>query len=195
MGYSLYITRGSAWFGEGPQIPLEEWKRYVDHDTELQFDESPGENFVVWSGPSKHDKPWLSWQDGYIESKYPDTSLIRKMHAIAQALDAKVLGDDGEEYDAIGETELPKGPTWRQRIRTWWVNATAKGATPVDPATLPFKVGDRVRSIVGPWYGTVTAIDVRAEHGLGRITVRRDSGSIIHQAAIAHGLLPVGKSE
>jgi hypothetical protein len=195
MGYSLYITRGTEWFGEGPQISIEEWRGYVEQDPELRFDESLGKNFVVWSGPSKRENPWLWWQDGHIESKYPDAPLVRKMHAIAEALEAKVQGEDGEEYDAAGDTKPSKKPSWRQRIRRWWVNATAKGATPVDPATLPFKVGDRVRSIVGPWYGTVTAIDVRAEHGLGRITVRRDSGSIINQAAIAHGLLPVEKSE
>jgi hypothetical protein len=64
------------------------------------------------------------------------------------------------------------------------------GATPMRPQDLPFEVGDRVRSIVGPWHETVLAIDVKAEHGLGRVTVQRDDGTILHQAAIAHGLVP-----
>ena len=64
-----------------------------------------------------------------------------------------------------------------------------RGTPPLNPADIPFAIGDRVRSIVGPWYGTVVAIDLNAEHGLGRITVRRDGdGAILHQAAIAHGL-------
>lgn len=70
-----------------------------------------------------------------------------------------------------------------------------RGVTPIKPSDLPFVVGDRVRSIVGPWYATVVAIDLGAEHGLGRVTVRRDSdGAILHQAAIAHGLEPVGRA-
>jgi hypothetical protein len=66
---------------------------------------------------------------------------------------------------------------------------------PMKPADLPFVVGDRVRSIVGPWYGTITAIDFKAEHGLGRITVRRDAdGAILYQAAVAHGLEPANRT-
>ena len=67
-----------------------------------------------------------------------------------------------------------------------------RGVTPMRPADLPFVVGDRVRSIVGPRNGTVVAIDLKSEHGLGRVTVRRDGdGAILYQAAIAHGLLPL----
>ena len=70
-----------------------------------------------------------------------------------------------------------------------------RGVPPLKPTDIPFVVGDRVRSIVGPWYGTVVAIDLKAEHGLGRITVRRDSdGAILHQAAIAHGLEPESRN-
>jgi hypothetical protein len=70
-----------------------------------------------------------------------------------------------------------------------------RGVTPMKPSDLPFLVGDRVRSIVGPWYATVVAIDLTAEHGLGRVTVRRDGdGAILHQAAIAHGLEPVNRA-
>jgi hypothetical protein len=72
----------------------------------------------------------------------------------------------------------------------------SSGVNPVKPADLPFAVGDRVRSIVGPWYGTVVAIDLEAEHGLGRVTVRRDGdGAILHQAAIAHGLEPENRTD
>ena len=65
-----------------------------------------------------------------------------------------------------------------------------RGVPPMNPDDLPFVVGDRVRSIVGPWCGTVIAIDVKAEQGLGKVTVRRDGdGAILYQAAIAHGLV------
>ena len=67
-----------------------------------------------------------------------------------------------------------------------------RGVTPLKPSDLPFVVGDRVHSIVGSWHATVIAIDFEAEHGLGRVTVRRDGDELIlHQAAIAHGLEPV----
>jgi hypothetical protein len=74
----------------------------------------------------------------------------------------------------------------------WWSNMISPGATPLNAAQLPFKVGDRVQDIFGDKNtGTVTRIDVRAEHGLGLITVKYDDGREIYSAAIAHGLVPI----
>jgi hypothetical protein len=193
MGYSVYITRRPQCFGAGEQIALEEWRAYVARDPELQFDDSLGEALAVWSGPSKHEIPWLAWTQGNIESKYPDPPLLEKMCEIAEAINARVQGEEGELYGRNGRVESPHGPGLADRLRNWWSRIVSRGASPVDAAVLPFVVGDRVLSIVGPWHGTVTDIDLRTEHGLGRVTVRRDDGALVYCAAVAHGLLPEPK--
>lgn len=52
----------------------------------------------MWSGPSKYAEPWIDYFEGDLFSKYPDKPLIDKMVQIANALNAKVQGDDGEIY-------------------------------------------------------------------------------------------------
>jgi hypothetical protein len=66
---------------------LSPWERY------------PNSQLVLWSGDSEHETPWLDWSRGKIYSKNPDAPLIRKMVAIAKRLNAKVVGQDYEEYD------------------------------------------------------------------------------------------------
>ena len=99
MGYDLHITRKEFWSDEdGPEISLEEWQRYVASDPDIQFDpENPGpENYVI----STHAEQWPLWwySSGEIFTKNPDDEAIAKMVQIAQALNARVLGDDDEIY-------------------------------------------------------------------------------------------------
>jgi hypothetical protein len=62
------------------------------------------------------------------------------------------------------------------------------GIVPVDPATLGFGVGDVVRDTWGNEH-VVTAIDPKAEHGLGIIRTRRLSdGVVLGTAMMAHDL-------
>jgi hypothetical protein len=46
---------------------------------------------------------WFDFQDGDVVVKNPDEEILKKMWLIAQALGAKVQGDDGEIYDENGE--------------------------------------------------------------------------------------------
>jgi hypothetical protein len=109
------------------------------------------------------------------------------MVSAAAALRATVQGDDGESYDAAGNPVEPPPPGVLARIASWIASRTSRGAEPVDASTLPFKVGDRVRDSLGH-FGNVTEIDVRANHGLGRVTVRYEDGRVLSSMAIAHGL-------
>jgi hypothetical protein len=167
MGYDVHITRRKNWSeSTGPAISEQEWLAYVGDDADLAN---------------------LFWSSGNVDAKNPDLRLIAKMASVASALGATVQGDDGELYDASGEaTPLPQPGLW-SRIRGWVANWISPAATPIDEASLPFKVGDRVRD---PWgnIGRVVEIDVRAEHGLGRITVTFESGRTSSSAAVAHGL-------
>jgi hypothetical protein len=73
-----------------------------------------------------------------------------------------------------------------ERAKALWSQVTARPLSPLDPSDLPFKVGDRVRDVVGN-EATVTAIDLRAEHGAGVITVKYEDGRIVQSMALAHG--------
>lgn len=99
MGYDFHITRKDHWADEeGAEIALEEWIQYAQSDVEIEADpDNPGaENRLV----SLPEGVWPLWWDGAGEllSKNPERPMIRKLIAIAAALNARVLGDDGENY-------------------------------------------------------------------------------------------------
>lgn len=107
MGYDFHITRKDHWADdEGPAISLEEWAEYARGDTDINPDtDNPGaENWIVTV--RKGACP-LWWDNtGEILAKDPGPTVIEKMITIANALGARVLGDDGEVY---GEPSPPSG--------------------------------------------------------------------------------------
>jgi hypothetical protein len=99
MGYELHITRQEFWADdEGPEITLEEWKNYVATDTSIKLDEENpgGKDYVLYSGQNLSP---LWWDErGEIYTKNPEPTVIAKLVQIANALGAKVVGDDDEIY-------------------------------------------------------------------------------------------------
>jgi hypothetical protein len=99
MGYDFHITRKDHWADdEGLCISLGEWTEYARSDTDINPDtDNPGpENWIV----TGREGAWPIWwgDTGEILAKDPDPAMIEKMIAIANALCARVLGDDGEVY-------------------------------------------------------------------------------------------------
>lgn len=130
MGVELHITRAEHWAeNHDAQITSDEWLRYVESDPELRLDGRNGQHFVIWSGPSKYDEPWLDWSRGNISAKWPDTALFEKMLAVARALGAKVQDDEGTDYTEPGtwvfdptrkfepSAPQPKGSWWQNLLR------------------------------------------------------------------------------
>jgi hypothetical protein len=118
MGYELHITRGENWFDDEPQITCEEWLAIVDADPDLRLDgfaeaelgdgsvlraEDP--TIAVWTAhpDAGMETLWISYSQGNIVVKGPDEPTRRKMWQIAQLLNARVQGDDGEFYGPDGE--------------------------------------------------------------------------------------------
>jgi len=166
MGYDVHITRRNLWSdGGGISITEQEWLTCASTDPTL----AP-----------------LVWNHGNIDAKNPDHALVLKMVSVAADLGATVQGDDGEFYDSEG-TPVQRKTGLLSRAISWVRNRASSGAKRVAPSSLPFKVGDRVRDSWGN-VGSVTSIDVGAEHGLGRITVKFQDGRTLHWAAHAHGL-------
>ncbi|RDJ19744.1 hypothetical protein DWF00_27435 [Bosea caraganae] len=140
MGYDIHITRKLHWSDDGPIITLDEWLAYVARDPEMRLDgfaetivgggavlriESRG--LSVWRAYSHNgingDMAWFDWSvSGSIIVKNPDMEILGKMWRIAQALSAKVEGDEGEIYDASGAV-IDAPPHFSRNLgrkRPWW---------------------------------------------------------------------------
>ena len=112
MGYDLHITRAEDWtLSEKQPISEAEWMKVVDADPTLQVSSQDYyerrkngvvERFhlVIWL--AHEGKPAFWNMDGEITKKNPDQLVVDKMVEIAQKLDARVFGDDGEEYTKEG---------------------------------------------------------------------------------------------
>jgi hypothetical protein len=99
MGYDLHITRASAWYdSETEPISAEEWLADVALDPELTVDADNGPTDVLWVTKNGDVLSPFWWWEGSITTKNPDPATIAKMLEIARRLDARVFGDDDEEY-------------------------------------------------------------------------------------------------
>jgi hypothetical protein len=194
MGYDLHITRRKHWTDKGDDITGDEWLAYVQNDSELHLQPQSGPYFAVWSGPSGRDDPWLDWSDGQIYCKYPDPALIDKMVVIAQQLDAVVQGDDGEIYEQSQQAPRQTALTIGRRAAGWFSRFRSQRSVKIEHEPLPFGVGDRVRDTWGNEH-TVIQIDPKAEHGMGVIRTRRNDGTELGHAMIAHGLTLAAKRD
>jgi hypothetical protein len=104
MGYELNIIRKSNWddHEEPSNISLDEWLSYASSDPELQRNQKEGEGWFDWIAypdPDPIGLPWFDYYKGFISTKNPNFWVIQKLLAIAGALNAKVFGEEGEEYD------------------------------------------------------------------------------------------------
>ena len=129
MGYELHITRAKDWLeNKELWISSEEWLSLVEEDKELTLDTTNGPFFTNWSGQSRHKCPWFDWSEGNIYTKNPDKEIFRKMLNLADRLNARVQGDDGEMYNDINDfpnqdvpeiTIATNKPLYFQRDRLW----------------------------------------------------------------------------
>jgi hypothetical protein len=120
MGYDVHITRKRSWDGfedeHGPEISFEEWMAVVNADSEFHLEghldtrQPDGSVFrqplAAWTSRSRHRENGamvpFAWIRGNIVVKNPDEETCRKMWRVAEILNARVQGDDGEFYDSSG---------------------------------------------------------------------------------------------
>jgi hypothetical protein len=130
MGYDLHITRAEQWTdAAATPITAEEWLALVRSDPEFVLEPATGPYFARWLGPYSRHEGWLDWADGQLYTKFPDSALLRKMVAIADQLEARVQGDDGEYYtgaetldewlDRSRSAQTRGGPAAAEP-RSWW---------------------------------------------------------------------------
>ncbi len=112
MGYQVYITQADDWASnEGYFIEPSEWINLIERDESLRLAEDNGPYFALWEGDPNEPDAWLDLVDGNITTKNPSESMLRKMLEIADLLDARVQGDDGEVYDGTATTLQTRNPS------------------------------------------------------------------------------------
>lgn len=190
MGYSVFVTRRKHWHDPaGESISVAEWRAVVEGDSELLWNSDLGENAAIWKASPQAEHEWIALEAGSLESKNPSTELLAKLVSVAGVLQARVVGEEGEAYESSGIILPPPSPTFAERFLSFLstLRVTFAPATAPDPG---FGVGARVRDFRAR-SGTVTRVNLRAEHGLGCIIVQYDTGQTESYSAIAHGLEPL----
>ena len=100
MGYELQITRDES----AEPITLAEWPGVVEADPDMRREsaaEAPTSSGTVRyenTGLAQWNRTWFDFRRGRIFVKNPSKEAIAKMKQLATLLDAKVFGDEGEEY-------------------------------------------------------------------------------------------------
>jgi hypothetical protein len=144
MGYTIAIFRQDDWDNpeEESNISFEEWSNYIDTDEELErpaessltddnrehYLQNPG--YCEWNNHSSYKepfaRPWFEYSQGEIVSKYVDDESLLKMIEIADRLNAKVRGQDGEIYEEDDAMKLKTTQTWAPASsvpapnKPWW---------------------------------------------------------------------------
>jgi hypothetical protein len=114
MSYNVYITRAKHFYESATRPIAElEWVTLAKADPTLrqsstEFEEVVREDGAVerryvwhWAEPETRVPFWYA--DGALRVKDPDAATRRKMAALAAKLNAKVIGEASEVYDANGE--------------------------------------------------------------------------------------------
>lgn len=109
MGYDLHITRADHWLhNRGHEISVQEWLELVQQDIELSPDPENGTYSVTWKGREAAHTGWFDWYDGNVFTTDPSRPSVRKLLAMAESLQARVQGDDGEVYECLADW-TPRG--------------------------------------------------------------------------------------
>lgn len=139
MGYDLYITRKEDWSDvDGQDITFDDWIAYVTSDKSLRIDAAraaAADPRVASGAKEPSHVAWVDWPDreagqreawiwlerGNLVAADADLPFRQKLFLIAVAMNARLMGEDGEVYNSIGEPE-GKSSLFASlgRKRRWW---------------------------------------------------------------------------
>lgn len=143
MGYDIHIVRNDDFWDEeiGGGISLDEWSSYVAQDNTMRMDGTAevdlpneskliieSEGLAVWTAYAANEvggnQAWFGFHNNAIVVKNPDQQILAKMLEIAASLNAKVLGDEGEQYEFPNDHGVPKHEVMQELLteptRPWW---------------------------------------------------------------------------
>ena len=80
---------------------------------------------AVWTDDAGHPLMWFHMSAGNIVAKSPRPNAIEKVHEISGVLQARLMGEEGELYDAAGRARYPNAPEKdtqkaERNARPWW---------------------------------------------------------------------------
>jgi hypothetical protein len=143
MGYDLHISRNDEWWDEqiGGGISFAEWASFVDADDTMRMDgfaevelpdgstlRTENEGLAVWTDYAGNEdggnQAWFDFRGGAIVVKNPDQDILAKMLEIAVTFNAKVVGDEGEQYESPTDHGVPTRTAMRDMVaaqcKPWW---------------------------------------------------------------------------
>jgi len=107
MGYDIHVTRQRD--GDDIQrrlIEAAEWLNYIESDSELALQEDGQRISALWTSYGKEGVlPCFIWWRGIISTKNPNRKVLIKALEIASRLEARVIGDDAEEYQSAEDLQ------------------------------------------------------------------------------------------
>lgn len=113
MGYDAHLTRADNWLDSAlTPIGLDEWVeagRASDALVELSEIEYPTGVPVFLLGDDPVSSPALYWRDGEVVVRGADLEHLPSLVTVAEAIEARVVGDDGEVYGDSSPV-LPPSP-------------------------------------------------------------------------------------
>ena len=122
-------------------ITLAEWASLLADDDTMRMDgvaevdlpdgstlRTENEGLAVWTDYAGNEdggnQAWFDFRDGAIVIKNPDQDILAKMLEIAAMLDAKVVGDEGEEYETPTDHGVPTRGAMQKMLsvqrKPWW---------------------------------------------------------------------------
>ena len=137
MGYNCWVTRSSSPGEPRGGISRADWDELVSNDDELAYDDGRGPESRGAHEPSGLQVNWIAHPDpdrgsffewdkenGRISAQSPDIDECRKLLAIAQILDARLVGEEGEELTLderdrlvpVGQASMSARPWWRRLL-------------------------------------------------------------------------------
>ena len=98
-GYDVHISRKANWVDDkGPRIERSEFLQYMRTDPDIRRDlENTEDDFLV-SIRGQTFPLWFNPRMGELYTKDPSPAAIEKLKQIAKALNARVQGDEGENF-------------------------------------------------------------------------------------------------
>jgi hypothetical protein len=106
MGYDVHIVRSDNWLSaESRPIPKADVDKLIADDSELGWSKVDFTDMLNEAGVMAryyailwHGEPTFIWYKSRIKCTDPDQDEIRKMVDMAAKLDARVFGDEDEQY-------------------------------------------------------------------------------------------------
>ncbi|MDI1232990.1 MAG: hypothetical protein PSX81_01775 [bacterium] len=109
MGYEVHVVRRNDFdnYEEESNISIQEWKQLVDTFPELTWEQFEGDTKVLdyeysyWLAHPEIDesnRPWFQYYKGTICTKWADPACLKLLLMMAEHLNARLVGDEGEQY-------------------------------------------------------------------------------------------------